>query len=109
MNTKILSTTYIGEVLEISVLEDIISEYPAEDSSELIKKVVTIIGISALSVAFESIEDMHQRAAFLAAIPQLLAQELSIKDLARFQPNLPNIVTEHITRSLLSLRTKLKT
>lgn len=109
MNTRILSTTFIGEVLEVSALEDIISEYPQEDESELIQKLVAIISMSSLSIAFESIEDMHQRAAFLSAIPQLLSQNMSIKDLARFRPELPEIMSEHITRSLLSLRTKLKT
>lgn len=108
MNTRILGTTFIGEVLEVSALEDILAEYPQEEEGELVKKIVAIIGLSSLSVAFESIDDMHQRAAFLAAVPQLLSQDISIKDLARFRPELPQIMSEHITRSLLSLRTKLK-
>lgn len=108
MNTRILGSTFIGEVLEVSALEDILAEYSQEEETELVKKIVAIIGLSSISLAFESIDDMHQRAAFLAAVPQLLSQEISIKDLARFRPELPQIMSEHITRSLLSLRTKLK-
>ncbi|NCN51039.1 MAG: hypothetical protein GW762_05515 [Candidatus Pacebacteria bacterium] len=109
MNTRILSTTFIGEALEISLLEDILDAYPDENESELLKKVIAIISLSTLSLAFESIEDMHQKAAFLSAVPQLLSLELTLSNVSRFRPELPQILTEHITRSLLSLRTKLIT
>lgn len=108
MDTRILNTTFIGEALDESILDTILSEYESEDTTTLFKKIVSIISMSTLSLAFESIDDTHKRAAFLNAIPQLLSQELGIQDLSRFREDLPQIVTEHITRSLLSLHSKVK-
>lgn len=108
MNTRILNTTFIGEALDESILNTLLSELESDNADEVLQQIVAIISLSTLSLAFESIEDTHQRAAFLHAVPQLLSQKISLHDLSRFRDELPAILTEHITRSLLSLRTKLK-
>ena len=108
MNTRLLTTTFLGEVLEPGIIEELLADYSSEEQEAILKKIVATISISTLAVAFESIESMHQRAAFLHAIPQLIRQEITLSDLARFRPDLPMLLTEHSTRLLLSLRSKLK-
>jgi hypothetical protein len=107
MTTKLLTTTFIGEALEPSIIDEILS-LDSNNQDQLFTTLSDAITLSTLSHAYESIEDTHQRAAFLANVPKLLAQEISIEDLARFKPELPALVREHISRTLLSIRTKLK-
>ena len=108
MNTRLLATTFIGEYLEVSILDELLSEYTQDDAEKIFEQIVAIISVSVLGLAFESIEDTRKRAAFLSAIPQLLSQEMTIPELSRFQEDLPTVIIEHILRSLLSLRSKVR-
>ncbi len=108
MNTKILSTTFIGEALEETVLRDILADVPSEQQDTVLQRIAATIGLSTLKYIYESIDDTHKKIAFLHAIPQFLAQELLLADLAEYSENMPQLAREHITRSLLALRTKLK-
>jgi len=109
MNTKILTTTFIGEALEESVLRDILKDIPAEQNDQVLQYITAIIGLSTLTLVYESIDNIHKRASFLHKIPLFLEQELLLADLAEYRDDLPHIAREHITRTLLSLRTRLKT
>ena len=108
MNTKILSTTFVAEALEESVLRDILTSIPEDDHDSVLTYIAAIIGLSTLTHIYESIEDTHKRAAFLHRIPHFLNQELMLADLAEYRDDLPQLAKEHITRTLLALRTKLK-
>ncbi|MCB9800838.1 MAG: hypothetical protein H6773_01530 [Pseudomonadales bacterium] len=108
MNTKLLTTTFIGEYLEVPILDELLSEYSTNEAEEIFAHIVSIIGLSVLTVAFESIQDTHKRAAFITSLPKLLKQEISISELSRFQDDLPMLMSEHISRSLLSIRSKLR-
>ena len=102
-------TSFIDQYIDESILHDILQHYSGEEELEVRKQILAITALSVLYFTYDSIDDMHKRASFLHQVPKVLAQELPLAQATEYRPDISDLISEHVTRTLLALRSQIKT
>jgi hypothetical protein len=108
MDIRRLTYSPFEALIEESLLSEILEHVNPGEHEEALELIVAIVGLGILTVCLQNIPSPQARAVFVANMPQLLQAQLSFADFAKYDATLPQVVKEHVERTLLSLRTRLK-
>lgn len=108
MHKPHLHTAVFGHLIEETLLYELIDSVPPEDKDAALSAVVSLVTLTCIQKAYNSLEDPQLKTAFTADITALLSRSIDLGEFYARYPGSEQIMQEQAQRTLLSLHTKKK-